>query len=56
MPASTLTLTLRRDLDFDDVTSTLTQEVKKNLGQLFDDEDSGLGMDDHVNLVSLNYI
>ncbi|XP_069141000.1 M-phase inducer phosphatase-like [Argopecten irradians] len=48
---STLTLTPCRSLHFNDeeVTSILTPEVKRNLCQLFDDEDSGLGMDDNAN-------
>ncbi|XP_069141028.1 M-phase inducer phosphatase-like [Argopecten irradians] len=45
---SPLTFTPRRSLDFDEdeVKSLMTPEVKKNICQLFDDEDSGLGMDD----------
>ncbi|XP_069141026.1 M-phase inducer phosphatase 2-like [Argopecten irradians] len=45
---SPLTFTPRRSLDFDEVKSLMTSEVKKNICQLFDDEDSGLGMDDGV--------
>ncbi|XP_021357838.1 M-phase inducer phosphatase-like [Mizuhopecten yessoensis] len=47
---SPLTFTPWRNLDFDDdeIKSLMTPEVKKNLRQLFDDEDSGLGMDDGV--------
>ncbi|XP_021357822.1 M-phase inducer phosphatase-like [Mizuhopecten yessoensis] len=47
---SSLTFTPCRNLDFDDdeVKSLMIPEVKKNLCQLFDDEDSGLGMDDDV--------
>ncbi|OWF41040.1 M-phase inducer phosphatase 2-like [Mizuhopecten yessoensis] len=45
---SHLTFTPCRSLDFDtdEVKSLMTPEVKKDLRQLFDDEDSGLGMDD----------
>ncbi|XP_060064562.1 M-phase inducer phosphatase-like [Ylistrum balloti] len=48
--ASTLILTPCRSLDFDDeeVKSLMTPEVKKDLRHLFDDDDSGLGIDDHL--------
>ncbi|XP_033756668.1 M-phase inducer phosphatase-like [Pecten maximus] len=53
--ASTLTLTPCRSLDFDDeVKFLMTPEVKKDLRQLFDDEDSGLGMDD-IGIPSTDY-
>ncbi|XP_021372966.1 M-phase inducer phosphatase-like [Mizuhopecten yessoensis] len=47
---SPLTFTPCRSLDFnaDEVKSLMTPEVKKDLRQLFDDEDSGLGMDDKM--------
>ncbi|XP_033757310.1 M-phase inducer phosphatase-like [Pecten maximus] len=45
---SPLTFTPCRSLDFDadELKSLMTPEVKKDLRHLFDDEDSGLGMDD----------
>lgn len=48
--ASPLTLTPCRGLDFDEdeMKFLVTPEVKKDFRQLFDDEDSGLGMDDHT--------
>lgn len=56
---SPLTLTPRRGLDFDDdeVKHLLTPEVRKDLRQLFEDEDSGLGMDyDKVRFFKLNVL